>query len=300
MKKLLLLSFVFSVFLFGDGGMDNLNMPSSARIMGFGGVYTPIFGGINSAIGNPAGLSGDNAVMTSYMNAMGINYLSIGKSQPKNERATLAYGFISTFTSPMIQTNETGESLGVFRYIDFLPYISYENGLPEKFTWGITGKIFYRNVPGYYSIGSGIDAGVLYKIMGSEKDNLLHSEDNLLWLGACVKNLGYIVKPFYETQEILPAEMKIGLSYIMENSIIAFDYTLPKTISIGYEVGMGRYLTLRGGITTKFNEMKIGDQSDILNGLSFGFTTKAKNITVDYATVFTALTSPLQIIEIHF
>ncbi len=295
-----LLFLTFGLFLFGDGGMDNLNMPSSARIMGFGGVYAPIFGGINSALGNPAGLAGDNAIMSSYMNAMGINYLSVGKSQPRNQSSTLAYGFISTFTSPMVQTNETGESLGVFRYTDLLPYISYENGLPEKFTWGITGKVFYRNVPGYYSAGFGIDAGVLYKIMGSEEDNFLHNKDNMLWLGICIKNLGYVVKPFVAVKEIFPAEMKIGLSYVMKNIIIAFDYTLPKSISIGYEVGMGKYLTIRGGITTKFNEMKIGDQSDILNGLSFGFTTRAKNITVDYATVFTALTNPLQMIEIHF
>ncbi len=299
MRKILL-SAVLSISIFGYGGMDALNMPASARIMGLGGAYTAVFGGINSALSNPAGLSGEKAVMSTYMNAMGLNYVSLGKSQPLNETSTIAYGFRGTFSPPMVRTGETGESLGIYRYIDLLPYFSYENGLPEKFTYGITGKIYYRNATSYNSAGLGIDAGMLYKIMGSEEDNLLHSDNNMLWLGACLKNLGYIVKPFDQTREIFPVEIKVGLSYVMKNSVLVFDYTPLKDISLGYETSIGEFLSLRGGFTTRYNDMKIGDQSDIVNGLSFGFTTRAKNITVDYATVFTSLTSPLQIIEIHF
>jgi len=299
MRKILL-STVISISILGAGGMDGLNMPPSARIMGLGTAYTAVFGGINSALGNPAGLAGEKAIMSSYMNAFGLSWLTVGKSQPKGENTTIAYGFIGTYSPTMVHTNETGESLGVYRYMDILPYFSYGYGLPQKFTWGITGKIYYRNAVNYYSAGLGVDAGVLYKIMGSEEDNLLHSEKDILWLGVCVKNLGYIVKPFVETREFFPAMANIGLAYVMENGILTIDYTPIKDISFGYERSMNSFLSVRAGYTARYIDMKIGDQSDITNGFGFGFTISTNKIIIDYATVFPSLAPPFQIIEFHF
>jgi len=291
MKKSLIL-YLFSLTLMGAGGMDNFLLCPSARIMGMGGSYTAVLGGITSVLENPAGLGGERGYMISSMNMMGLNYILAGKSQPYGGNATIAYGFKGTFSPQMMETDASGESLGVFRYLDLTPFFSFEKGLPLDLTYGFTGKLYYRNAEEYHSLGFGMDVGIDKKIK--------EDDDYSLWGGIAIKDIGYIVKPFIQESEFLPTRIKMGIAYYKENSVVSLTYSPVKEFSFGVEQNFGNLLALRAGYTTMFNDLKQGNPSDLVNGLSMGFSIKTKKLYVDYSVIFLSMVPPLQAFELHF
>ena len=223
-KLLFLFSFLLSATTFGQIGGKSvyqfLNLAQSPRQAALGGkTVTVVDYDVNQAFYNPATI---NAEMHNRLSA---NY---GSYFGEVSYGTAAYAYtydrhLQTFHAGISYVNygtfegrdELGNLTSDFTGSEAALSVGYAYNIPwtDMFV-GANAKLISSTLESYNSWGGAVDLGFLYV-----------DYDNDINYGLTVRNLGFQIKPYQDTNEKLPLAIDAGISQLMENVPIRWHMT---------------------------------------------------------------------------
>ena len=197
-----------------------LNLAQSPRQAALGGkTVTVVDYDVNQAFYNPATI---NAEMH---NRLSVNY---GSYFGEVSYGTAAYAYtydrhLQTFNVGVSYVNygtfegrdELGNLTSDFTGSEAALSLGYAYNLPwtDMFV-GVNAKLISSTLESYNSWGAAVDLGFLYV-----------DYDNDINYGLSVRNLGFQIKPYEDTNEKLPLAIDAGISQLMENVPIRWHMT---------------------------------------------------------------------------
>ena len=223
-KLLFLFLFLLSATTFGQIGGKSvyqfLNLAQSPRQAALGGkTVTVVDYDVNQAFYNPATI---NAEMHNRLSA---NY---GSYFGEVSYGTAAYAYtydrhLQTFHAGISYVNygtfegrdELGNLTSDFTGSEAALSLGYAYNIPwtDMFV-GANAKLISSTLESYNSWGAAVDLGFLYV-----------DYDNDINYGLTVRNLGFQIKPYQDTNEKLPLAIDAGISQLMENVPIRWHMT---------------------------------------------------------------------------
>ncbi|MCK6609026.1 hypothetical protein B0I03_107139 [Flavobacterium aquaticum] len=223
-KLVLLLSFLLSAVSFSQIGgkavYQFLNLAQSPRQAALGGkTVTVVDYDVNQAFYNPATI---NAEMHKRLS---VNY---GSYFGEVSYGTAAYAYtydrhLQTFHAGISYVNygtfegrdELGNLTSDFTGSEAALSVGYAYNIPwtDMFV-GANAKLISSTLESYNSWGAAVDLGFLYV-----------DYDNDINYGLTVRNLGFQIKPYEDTNEKLPLAIDAGISQLMENVPIRWHMT---------------------------------------------------------------------------
>lgn len=223
-KLLFLFLLLLSANIFGQIGGKSvyqfLNLAQSPRQAALGGkTVTVVDYDVNQAFYNPATI---NAEMHNRLSA---NY---GSYYGEVSYGTAAYAYtydrhLQTFHAGISYINygtfegrdELGNLTSDFTGSEAALSVGYAYNIPwtDMFV-GANAKLISSTLESYNSWGAAVDLGFLYV-----------DYDNDINYGLTVRNLGFQIKPYQDTNEKLPLAIDAGISQLMENVPIRWHMT---------------------------------------------------------------------------
>ena len=215
-KLVLLLSFLLSASVFSQIGgravYQFLNLAQSPRQAALGGkTVTVVDYDVNQAFYNPATINAD------MHKRLSVNY---GSYYGEVSYGTAAYAYtydrhLQTFHAGINYINygtfegrdELGNLTSDFTGSEAALSLGYAYNIPwtDMFV-GANVKLISSTLESYNSWGTAVDLGFLYV-----------DYDNDINYGLTVRNLGFQIKPYEDTNEKLPLAIDAGISQLMEN-----------------------------------------------------------------------------------
>jgi hypothetical protein len=225
----------------------------------------------NFTFGNPLGIERRNVAL-SYLSYLAGTHL--GGLEFCEDKSKTQYGiYLHYFNSGNIKkTDEYGEEYGDYLYssISLVPLFAYKL---EKAKIGLETRLIYSFCDTLYSFGIG------GSLMGM-------AEIDIFRVGGGIKNLGFILKPFYQSRSIQKPEVSVEFSADLTKPLnlsesegvninlgIAYsDFGI--SFHTGTEIKIKNLLIFRLG----YNSFKEG----FLTGFSFGLEIKKEPIVFSY------------------
>ena len=224
-KLVFLLSLLLSATTFSQIGGKSvyqfLNLVQSPRQAALGGkTVTVVDYDVNQAFYNPA------TINEKMSNRLSANY---GSYYGEVSYGTAAYAYtydqhLQTFHAGISYINygtfegrdELGNLTSDFTGSEAALSLGYAYNLPwtDMFV-GANVKLISSTLESYNSWGAAVDLGFLYVDV-----------DNDINYGLTVRNLGFQIKPYQDTNEKLPLAIDAGISQLMENVPIRWHVTL--------------------------------------------------------------------------
>jgi len=264
-----MLFFVF--LLFNTVGYEHLLVDPVAERVGMG--YAQIGDGYNVHY-NPAGLAYNvtpfySASYCSYIGGTHFGYLGL-------ERSQFGVGIRYFNSGSMKKTDVLGQEYGTFG-VHFIDLAVGKGFFFNDFVVGLSLKGLYTRIDTLYSLGVGVDVGVLYLIPEPE-----------IQLGLTVKNIGTGVKPYIEENELLPYEVNISAMKYLPSGWIGLDVVKPALMDFGLRFGAGYSVfegfELKASYSTFYSSMQTGSSGlDFLAGLTVGFGVSLKTFSIHYS-----------------
>jgi hypothetical protein len=195
--------------------------------------------------------------------------------------AGLSYINYGSFTS----TDEMGNSTGSFSAGDFAVTLNYSNYLDDNFSYGFNVKGIYSSIASYSSSAAAFDAGLYYDFPGS-----------MFGVGFSILNVGKQLSRYGNQNELLPFEMRLGISKQLEHLPLVLNLTFRglgdqslsalerlKAFVIGGEFLLSdNFHVLVGYDNLEHQQMKVGLTSGI-EGLNFGVRLNLYGYGFDYS-----------------
>ena len=223
-KLLFLFLFLLSATTFGQIGGKSvyqfLNLAQSPRQAALGGkTVTVVDYDVNQAFYNPA------TINEKMSNRLSANY---GSYYGEVSYGTAAYAYtydrhLQTFHAGISYVNygtfegrdELGNLTSDFTGSEAALSVGYAYNIPwtDMFV-GANAKLISSTLESYNSWGAAVDLGFLYV-----------DYDNDINYGLTVRNLGFQIKPYQDTNEKLPLAIDAGISQLMENVPIRWHMT---------------------------------------------------------------------------
>ena len=195
-----------------------LNIPSSARVYGLGGVnISNIDEDINSVDQNPAllGPEYDMQLGVNYMRYIGgVNIAGVKFGNKATEHSAWAVGIQYFGYGKITGTDEFGNITDNFSPKDINFSGTYSHDITERLRGGITLKMLYSSYGEYSAFAIATDLGINY-----------YDPEHDLSLSAVVANLGGQVKRFDEAYNRLPIDLRLGWSQSFGSLPIRFSVT---------------------------------------------------------------------------
>ena len=202
----------------GEGFYSFLNIPSSTKIYGLGGInISTVDGGIESVEQNPALLGPE------YKKNLGIGYMryfgnsnfgSIAFGNAIREHNAWSVGIRYLGYGEIQQTDPDGSVTGSYSPIDFIASFSYSMDINDRLRGGVALKSVYSAYDRFTSFALAVDLGINY--YDPERD---------LSLSATVVNLGGQLKRFDQAYERLPIDVRLGWTQSFPGLPIRFSIT---------------------------------------------------------------------------
>jgi hypothetical protein len=275
---LLLLSTTTFSQIGGKSVYQFLNLAQSPRQAALGGkTVTVVDYDVNQAFYNPATI---NAKMHNRLSA---NY---GSYYGEVSYGTAAYAYtydrhLQTFHAGISYINygtfegrdELGNQTSDFTGSEAALSFGYAYNLPWTDMYvGANAKLISSTLESYNSWGAAVDLGFLYV-----------DYDNDINYGLTVRNLGFQIKPYEDTNEKLPLAIDAGISQLMENVPIRWHMTFEnlQQWNIAFSNPNRAESNLDGGTT----EEKVSFFNNALRHLILGaelFPEKGFNIRLGY------------------
>ncbi|MCA1966043.1 MAG: type IX secretion system protein PorQ [Flavobacterium sp.] len=224
-KLVFLLSLLLSAATFGQIGGKSvyqfLNLAQSPRQAALGGkTVTVVDYDVNQAFYNPA------TINEKMHNRLSANY---GSYYGEVSYGTAAYAYtydrhLQTFHAGISYVNygtfegrdELGNLTSDFTGSEAALSLGYAYNLPWTDMYvGANAKLISSTLESYNSWGAAVDLGFLYVDV-----------DNDINYGLTVRNLGFQIKPYQDTNEKLPLAIDAGISQLMLNVPIRWHLTL--------------------------------------------------------------------------
>lgn len=187
----------------GSTAYNYLNVTSSARIYGLGGVnITTVEDELSTADQNPGllGFEMSDQVLVDYMRYLGnSNFAGVKYARAIGERGAWSAGIRYFGYGEMKAADETGVITGSFspKDVNFSGTFSYD--ITSRLRGGITMKLLYSSYEQYSAFAVATDLGI----------NWYDPETD--WsFSAVVANLGGQLKKFHENYDRLPIDVRLG------------------------------------------------------------------------------------------
>lgn len=201
-----------------DSGYDFLNITSSTRIYGLGGVNISLVDDdISSSDQNPAllGQECSGQVLVDYMHYMGgSNFAGARYARAAGERGAWSVRLRYFGYGSMDVTNEFGQVIGSFSPMDVAVGGSYSHDFNERLRGGIELKMIYSGYADYTAFALSTDLGINY-----------YDPDHDLSLSAVVANAGGQLKRFTDRYTRLPFDIRLGWSQSFGSFPVRFSVT---------------------------------------------------------------------------
>ena len=202
----------------GSAAYNYLNITSSSRIYGLGGVnITAVEDELSVADQNP-GLLGwemDNQVLVDYMHYLGeSNFAGIKYARAAGERGAWAAGIRYFGYGKMQTADETGVITGSFAPSDINFNGTFSYDITDRLRGGITLKFLYSSYESYSALAIAADLGINY-----------YDPDNDISLSAVLANAGGQVKRFHESYNRVPIDLRLGIAKMFTGLPIRFSIT---------------------------------------------------------------------------
>lgn len=187
----------------GSTAYNYLNITSSARIYGLGGVnISTVEDELSTADQNPGllGFEMDNQVMVDYMRYLGnSNFAGVKYAHAVGERGAWAAGIRYFGYGEMKVADATGVITGTFspKDLNFSGTFSYD--ITSRLRGGISLKLLYSAYEEYSAFAVATDLGINY-----------FDPDTDWSFSAVVANLGGQLKKFHENYDRLPIDVRLG------------------------------------------------------------------------------------------
>lgn len=195
-----------------------LNIPSSARIYGLGGInISSIDDDINSIDQNPAllGPEFDMQLGINYMRYIAdANFAGVRFGTRASEHGAWAAGIQYFGYGEITGADEMGNLTGNFSPKDVNFSGTYSHDITDRLRGGITLKLLYSSYGEYSAFAVATDLGINY--YDPERD---------LSLSAVIANLGGQVKRFDQAYDRLPVDLRLGWSQSFGSLPIRFSIT---------------------------------------------------------------------------
>lgn len=189
----------------GSTAYNYLNVTSSARIYGLGGVnITAVEDELSVTDQNPAlmGPEMNNQVLFDYMRYVGeSNFAGVRYAHAIGERGAWGIGLRYFGYGEMKSADETGVITGTFspKDINFSGSFSYD--ITDRIRGGVTLKFLYSAYEQYSAMAVAADLGLNY-----------YDPDHDFSASIVGANLGGQVKRFNDQNDKLPMDLRIGLA----------------------------------------------------------------------------------------
>ena len=281
-KLVLLLSFLLSAVSFSQIGgkavYQFLNLAQSPRQAALGGkTVTVVDYDVNQAFYNPATI---NAEMHKRLS---VNY---GSYFGEVSYGTAAYAYtydrhLQTFHAGISYVNygtfegrdELGNLTSDFTGSEAALSVGYAYNIPwtDMFV-GANAKLISSTLESYNSWGAAVDLGFLYV-----------DYDNDINYGLTVRNLGFQIKPYEDTNEKLPLAIDAGISQLMENVPIRWHVTFENLQQ--WNIAFSNPNRAQGSLDGGSEEEKVSFFNNALRHLILGaelFPEKGFNLRLGY------------------
>ncbi|WP_374399238.1 type IX secretion system protein PorQ [Flavobacterium sp.] len=281
-KLVLLLSFLLSASVFGQIGgravYQFLNLAQSPRQAALGGkTVTVVDYDVNQAFYNPATINAD------MHKRLSVNY---GSYYGEVSYGTAAYAYtydrhLQTFHAGINYINygtfegrdELGNLTSDFTGSEAALSLGYAYNIPwtDMFV-GANVKLISSTLESYNSWGTAVDLGFLYV-----------DYDNDINYGLTVRNLGFQIKPYEDTNEKLPLAIDAGISQLMENVPIRWHVTFENLQQ--WNIAFSNPNRAQGSLDGGSEEEKVSFFNNALRHLILGaelFPEKGFNLRLGY------------------
>ncbi len=195
-----------------------MNLPLSSRVASLGGNQIAVKDNdISLGMQNPALLNPEmhNHAQFSYIDYMSdINFGSLGYARSFDSLGTILAGMQYISYGDFTRADVNGNKIGSFTAgeYNFFAGIGREW---KRYSYGANVKFVHSTYDIYKSYGAAIDLGGAY--VDSAKGYTL---------GMVMKNIGYQLKPYFETREPMPFEIQFGASLKPKHMPIRFNVLL--------------------------------------------------------------------------
>lgn len=274
-----------------SGAYDFLNITSSARIYGLGGInISTVEDNLEVADQNPALMGAEMGgwIDVNYMTYLASgNFAGIKYGQGVGAHGAWLAGIQYYGYGSVQETDPDGIVLGDFSPKDLSFSGTYSHDVTDNIRLGATVKFLYNSYGEYSALAIATDLGFNY--YNAEKDV------SFSVVGA---NLGGQVKKFENISEKLPLDLRVGVTWGLKNVPLRISLTgwnllrwrgnnsgLMRHIVIGLDLIPSSKFYLSLGYNYKIRKDMQSYQRNILSGLSLGagFSTSRFNIGLAYA-----------------
>lgn len=281
-KLVFLLSLLLSATTFSQIGGKSvyqfLNLVQSPRQAALGGkTVTVVDYDVNQAFYNPA------TINEKMSNRLSANY---GSYYGEVSYGTAAYAYtydqhLQTFHAGISYINygtfegrdELGNLTSDFTGSEAALSFGYAYNLPWTDMYvGANAKLISSTLESYNSWGAAVDLGFLYVDV-----------DNDINYGLTVRNLGFQIKPYQDTNEKLPLAIDAGISQLMENVPIRWHVTLENLQQ--WNIAFSNPNRAQGSLDGSSKEEKVSFFNNALRHVILGaelFPEKGFNLRLGY------------------
>ena len=196
-----------------------LSLPTSAHTMALGGVQPALPDDDASLLfQNPALMSdvSDRSINFSFLAWMkGSKAGNLSWTMASGDRGTWGVGAQFVGYGSMKETTVEGIKMGDFGAIDLAFTGGYAYMLNDRLSGGALGKFIYSKYGQYSSVALAVDLGLNYFV-----------EESDFSLSLVAANLGWQVKPFGDTRERIPFDLRLGLTKRLARAPIRFSFSM--------------------------------------------------------------------------
>lgn len=255
-----------------------LNLVTSPRQAALGGKTVTIYDyDVNQGFFNPATINPE------MDNRLSVNY---GSYFGEVTYGTAAYAYtydrhVQTFHVGVNYVNygsfegydENGQKTSEFSGSEIALSFGYAYNIPWTDIFiGANAKLISSTLESYNSFGAAVDLGALYV-----------DDFNDINIGLAIRNVGFQIKPYQDTNEKLPMEIVAGISQELENVPIRWHLTLENLQQ--WDIAFSNPNRAEGSLDGGSKEEKVGFLNNALRHVILGaelFPEKSFSIRLGY------------------
>lgn len=261
----------------GTAGLQVLKVGLGARSMAMGGAYSAVSDDVTGIYHNPAGLTGIKNLQLAFQHLIyfgEIQYTNFSIARP------VVFGTLGLSVSHLWMDKLKGrdtETGPVTEYdaSDTVITLGYARELTSILSAGFALKVINSKIEDASALAYAGDFSVLINILNGAKVALV------------LQNLGTEFK--YEGDDVgkesdkLPQNVKLGVSYPINDLNLAVDINIPNDNKINANVGVEYRLPFNMFQIPLRVGYKTLNDFDTLDGISAGFGVTYQNVTADFS-----------------
>lgn len=282
--QFLLVLLLFAQVISAQNTFEFLRLDTSPRAAALAGSYVANNDDPNVIFYNPAGivsLEGNPVSFSYFKHLLDINAASLTYSQEMFGLGRFGAGITYFNYGSFTEADQYGNELGEFNASELALLIGYGGMLDDNIVYGANVKFIYSGIQDYSSTGLAMDLGVQY----------LWRDQN--WkFGLAVLNMGSQLTTYFDRNEDLPLDVRLGFSKRLEHMPFEFFFSFNKLneetdrfskITAGGEFRLSKVIRLRFGYDNeKRKELKVATTAG-LAGFNLGVGINTAGYNVDYA-----------------